>query len=180
MRFTELELAGVWLVELELRKDDRGFFARSWSPDEFAKRGLNPSLAQCSVSYSERRGTLRGVHYQVDTHAEAKLVRCTAGEIFDVAVDVRSASPSRGRWTAVRLSAANRRALYIPAGFAHGFQSLSDGVEVFYQISADYSPDHSHGFRWDDPEVGVEWPLSEPILSPRDRALPLLADAPGP
>jgi dTDP-4-dehydrorhamnose 3,5-epimerase len=179
VRFTELEPPGVWLVDLELIQDDRGFFARSWSPDEFAQRGLDPGLAQCSVSYNQRRGTLRGLHYQVAPHAEAKLVRCTAGEIFDVAVDLRPGSPSRGRWTAVELTASNRRALYIPAGFAHGFQSLSDGSEVLYQVSTGYSPEHSRGIRWDDPEVGIEWPLKEPVLSPRDHALPTLAAAEG-
>ena len=175
MRFTELEVSGVWTIELERISDERGFFARSWSPEEFAEHGLDASLAQCSVSFNEFRGTLRGLHYQAEPHAEVKLVRCTAGAIFDVAVDVREGSATRGCWVGVELSAANRKALYVPAGFAHGLLSLSDGAEVFYQISTAYSPQHSRGVRWNDPEIGVRWPLADPILSPRDRELPLLA-----
>jgi dTDP-4-dehydrorhamnose 3,5-epimerase len=176
LRFTELELPGVWLVELEPIADERGFFARSWAADDFRERGLEAGLVQVSVSYNRGRGTLRGLHYQAAPHAEAKLVRCTAGAIFDVAVDVRTGSPTRGRWVAAELSAENRRSLYVPPGFAHGFQTLGEGAEVLYQISTAYSPEHSRGVRWNDPEVAVRWPFGDPILSERDRALPLLAE----
>ena len=177
MRFEALDLDGVWLIDLEPSADVRGFFARTWDADLFAARGLDRALAQVSVSFNRLRGTLRGLHFQAEPVPEAKLVRCTAGRIFDVAVDVRDGSPSRGRWTGVELSAENRRSLYVPPGFAHGFQALDDGTEVLYQISNRYSPEHSRGVRWDDPEVGVQWPLPNPILSDRDRTLPLLAES---
>jgi dTDP-4-dehydrorhamnose 3,5-epimerase len=176
LRFTALEPDGVWLVQLEPVEDERGFFARAWDPDEFLANGLDPSLVQVSLSYSERRGTLRGLHYQVAPFEEAKLVRCTAGRAFDVAVDVRDGSATRGGWAGVELSAENRLALYVPPGFAHGVQTLVDGTEILYQISARYSPEHSRGIRWNDPEVGVQWPIRDPILSPRDREHPILAE----
>jgi dTDP-4-dehydrorhamnose 3,5-epimerase len=179
MRFTELELAGVFLVELEPITDHRGFFARSWCADEFAEHGLDPAVVQCNVSYNARRGTIRGLHYQVEPHAEAKLVRCTAGAVFDVAVDVREGSPARWRWVAVELSSRNRRALYVPAGFAHGLQTLADEAEVLYQMSARYSAEHARGVRWDDPALAIDWPLGDPVVSERDRSLPLVADGAG-
>jgi dTDP-4-dehydrorhamnose 3,5-epimerase len=176
MRFSELELAGVYLVEPEPITDSRGFFARTWCADEFAEHGLETVVAQCNVSFNTHRGTIRGLHYQIEPMGEAKLVRCTAGAVLDVAVDVREDSPSRYRWLAVELTAEKRNALYIPAGFAHGLQTLSDGAEVFYQMFERYSPDHSRGLRWDDPRLAIEWPLADPIVSDRDRSFDLISD----
>jgi dTDP-4-dehydrorhamnose 3,5-epimerase len=177
MRFVELSLPGTIVVEPELRQDERGFFARTWCREAFAARGLATSWAQCSTSYNRRRGTLRGLHYQAEPCPETKLVRCTAGAVFDVVVDLRPESPAFGRWAAVELSADNRRQLYIPAGLAHGFQTLTDDAEVFYQISAAYRPDLQRGVRWDDPALAIAWPeCAERIVSPRDRAFPRLAE----
>lgn len=172
MIFEATKLPGVWLVRLELREDERGSFARSWCAREFLAHGLNPSLAQCNVSFSRRRGTLRGLHYQAPPHAEAKLVRCIRGAIYDVALDLRPASPTFKHWTAVELTAENRRALYVPEGCAHGFQSLTDESEVFYQMSEFYQPESARGVRWNDPAFGIEWPVAEPIMAERDRAYP--------
>jgi dTDP-4-dehydrorhamnose 3,5-epimerase len=176
MRFTGLELAGVYLVEPEPITDSRGFFARTWSTDEFAEHGLETAVVQCNVSHNTRRGTIRGLHLQVEPFAEAKLVRCTAGAIWDVAVDVREGSPTRYRWLAVELTAEKRNALYIPAGFAHGLQTLTDGAEVFYQMFERYSPEHARGYRWDDPRLAIEWPLADPTISDRDRSFELIRD----
>jgi dTDP-4-dehydrorhamnose 3,5-epimerase len=176
LRFTPLSPEGIWLVEVEPVADERGFFARTWDSDTFAARRLDPVAVQISVSFSLKRGTLRGLHYQARPHEEAKLVRCTAGSVFDVAVDIRDESATRGRWVAVELSAENRKALYIPSGFAHGLQSLVDNTEVVYQIGTRYSPEHSRGIRWNDHEVGIRWPIGDPILSAHDRGLPLLSE----
>jgi dTDP-4-dehydrorhamnose 3,5-epimerase len=171
--FTETELAGAWVVAPEPLSDVRGFFARTFDADEFARRGLRSVFPQCSVSYNARAGTLRGMHFQAPPHEEAKLVRCTAGAIFDVILDLRPGSATRGRWVGVELSAENRRALYVPEGFAHGFQTLADATEVFYQISADFAPAAARGVRWDDPAFGIEWPAADVrIISDRDRAYP--------
>jgi dTDP-4-dehydrorhamnose 3,5-epimerase len=167
--FTPTPLAGAFVVELERREDERGFFARSFCREEFESRGLSPAVAQCNVSFNARRGTLRGMHYQADPHAEAKLVRCTQGAIWDVVVDLRRGSPTFKRWYGVELSAANRRALYAPEGTAHGFQSLADDCEVLYLMSRAYLPDAARGVRWDDPAFGIEWPIASPYLSERDR-----------
>ena len=173
MIFTETALADAWIVDPERLEDERGFFARTFDAAEFARRGLAAAFPQCSVSFNARAGTLRGMHFQAEPHQEAKLVRCTAGAVYDVIVDLRPGSPTRGRWTAVELSAANRRALYVPEGFAHGFQTLVDASEVFYQISASYEPSAARGVRWDDPAFAIAWPPAEPrILSERDRAYP--------
>lgn len=170
MIFTETALAGAWLVEVEPHRDERGFFARTFDEAEFARRGLRDRFPQCSVSFNARAGTLRGMHFQAAPHEEAKLVRCTAGAVFDVIVDLRPGSATRGRWVGVELSAANRRALYVPEGFAHGFQTLADDTEVFYQVSAAFHPESARGVRWDDPAFGVGWPAAERrILSERDR-----------
>jgi dTDP-4-dehydrorhamnose 3,5-epimerase len=169
--FTETGLPGAWLVEPEPIADERGFFARTFDADAFAERGMRAAFPQCSVSYNARAGTLRGLHFQAAPHAEAKLVRCTAGAIFDVIVDLREGSPTRGRWTGVELSAENRRALYVPEGFAHGFQTLADASEVLYQISAPYVPDAARGVRWDDTAFGITWPpAGARVMSERDRA----------
>jgi dTDP-4-dehydrorhamnose 3,5-epimerase len=178
MIFTESPLAGAYLVDLERLADERGFFARSYCAEEFAARGLGPELRQCSVSYNARTGTLRGLHYQRAPHEEHKLVRCTAGAIFDVIVDIRTASPTYRRWFGTELTFANRRSLFIPPGFAHGFVSLTDDTEVYYMISTAYAPEFSRGLRWNDPAFAIEWPLAPVVISARDAAYPLL-DAPG-
>lgn len=178
MKFTACPIPGVFVIDIEPLADDRGFFARTFCTAEFAAKGLARTFVQCSVSQNRRRGTLRGLHFQAAPKPEAKVVRCTMGRLFDVAVDTRRASPTFGRWFGVELSADNRRALYLPEGVAHGFQTLSDDCEVFYLISEMYHADLSVGVRWDDPAIGVAWPLPEQaILSPRDQGLPLLAEA---
>jgi dTDP-4-dehydrorhamnose 3,5-epimerase len=174
MKFHETELEGVLVLELELLEDERGFFARSWSPEEFVAHGLNPHIAQCNVSFNRLKGTVRGMHFQVAPHAEAKLVRCTRGAIFDVAVDLRPGSPTRYRWTAAELSADNRRLLYLPEGFAHGYQTLDNATEIFYQVSETYYPESARGLRWDDPRLDIGWPLPVSLISERDRAFDLL------
>jgi dTDP-4-dehydrorhamnose 3,5-epimerase len=176
MIFRETELAGVWVIDPEPRTDERGFFARTWCAREFETRGLSPALAQCSVSWNRARGTVRGLHYQAAPHEEAKLVRCTRGAIHDVALDLRPGSPTRHRWVAIQLSADNRRMLYVPEGVAHGFQTLVDDTEVFYQISRFHHQDAQRGVRWHDAALGITWPLPDAIVSARDAALPLLAD----
>jgi dTDP-4-dehydrorhamnose 3,5-epimerase len=173
--FQPSPLAGAFVVELERREDERGFFARSFCQDEFAKHGLNPRLVQCNVSFNTRRGTLRGMHYQAKPHEEAKVVRCTQGAVFDVMVDLRPKSATFKRWQGVELSAANRRALYIPEGFAHGFQTLTDDAELLYLMSEFYHPECARGVRWDDPAFGIEWPLKDPHMSERDRTYPLFS-----
>jgi dTDP-4-dehydrorhamnose 3,5-epimerase len=168
----ETTIPGAYVLELEPRTDERGFFARTWCRHEFTRLGLEPELAQCSLSHNYRVGTLRGMHYQGKPHEEAKLVRCTAGAIFDVLLDLRPASPTYLRWFAAELTADNRKSLYVPKGVAHGFQTLVDNTEVFYQISEPYYPDLACGVRWDDSAFGIRWPLPDPILSPRDRSYP--------
>lgn len=177
MRFTELDLRGAFLVEMEPRLDERGSFARSFCRDEFERRGLNAAVSQCNVSLSHRPGTLRGLHYQLAPHAEVKLVRCVRGAVYDVLVDVRPGSPSLWRWVAVELAAGDGRLLYVPEGFAHGFQTLEPETEVTYQVSAPHVPQAERGLRWDDPRLGIRWPLADPILSERDRSHPLLQPA---
>ena len=174
MKFLPTPLAGAYVVELEPVRDERGFFARSFCQEEFREQGLKPAIAQCNVSWNRRRGTLRGLHYQAAPHQEAKVVRCTRGAIWDVIVDLREGSPTRLRWHAIELSADNRLACYVPEGFAHGFQTLADDSEVLYQMSEFYHPDLARGLRWDDPKLGIRWPLAAAILSERDRAYRLL------
>lgn len=170
MTFHETALPGAWLIEPRRIEDERGFFARVFDEDELARRGLRTVFPQCSVSFNARAGTLRGLHYQAGPHAEAKLVRCTAGAIWDVLVDLRPESPAFRRWYAAELSAGNRRLLYVPEGVAHGFQTRVDGSEVFYQISERYHPELARGYRWDDPAFGIEWPAAAVrTLSERDR-----------
>lgn len=174
MKFVETALPGAYIIEMEPLRDERGFFARSFCREEFAAHGLNPDLVQCSVSFNDKRGTLRGMHWQAKPHEEAKLVRCTMGAIHDVILDLRPDSPAFRRWVAVELTAENRRALYIPEGCAHGFQTLADNTEVFYQMSEFYHPECARGVRWDDPAFGIEWPVADPIISARDRAYPMM------
>jgi dTDP-4-dehydrorhamnose 3,5-epimerase len=172
MIFKDTGIDGVLVIEPERHEDERGFFARTWDPDEFAERGLNPDLAQCSISFNRTRGTLRGLHYQAPPHEEAKLVRCTAGAIFDVAVDVRPGSSTFTDWFGVELSAENRLALYVPEGCAHGFLTLADDSEVHYQISQAYVPDAGRGVRWDDPAFRVRWPGEVVVINDRDASYP--------
>ena len=172
MIFTELDISGVFLVEPELRGDDRGFFARTWCQEEFKRRGLDDRLLQCSVSFNAKKGTLRGMHYQVAPYREAKLVRCTHGAIYDVALDLRSESPTFKRHVGVELSEQNRKMLYVPQGFAHGFITLRDQTEVLYHISEFWSPAHARGVRWDDPAFAIKWPARPEIISDRDRDYP--------
>ncbi len=172
MIFAPTALPGAFVVEMEKREDARGFFARSWCVREFEEHGLNPRLVQCNVSFNRAKGTLRGMHYQVAPREEAKLVRCTSGAIHDVILDLRPDSPAYLRHFAVELTAVNHRALYVPEGCAHGFQTLADDTEVFYQMSEFYSPEHARGVRWDDPAFGLPWPQAERIIVDRDRAYP--------
>lgn len=174
MIFTETKLKGAFVIDIEPREDERGFFARSWCEDEFAKHGLNSRLAQCNISFNKKRGTLRGMHYQIEPFPEAKLTRCTRGAIYDVIIDLRSHSPTFKQWVSVELNAENRRALYIPAGFAHGFQTLEDNTEVFYQMSEFYHPECARGVRWDDPAFGIIWPIQEVIISAADKQFTLI------
>src|SRR5215468_11700982 len=175
MKFSKTSLTGIWLIELELREDERGFLARTFCETEFADHGLNIRWPQCNLTLTRTRGMIRGMHYQAEPKPEIKLIRCAAGKIFDVLVDVRKDSPTFGRWEGFELSGENRRTLYVPGGFAHGFQCLTDNCEVFYQMSEFYFPELARGLRWNDPQVGIKWPLAEATLSERDRALPLLA-----
>lgn len=172
MEFRETALPGAYVIELEPNPDERGFFARSFCEREFADHGLATRFVQSNVSFNRRALTLRGMHYPLAPHAEVKLVRCTAGALHDVIVDLRPDSPTRLRWLGVELSAANRRALYIPAGFAHGFLTLRDGTEVLYDMGAAYAPAFARGFRWNDPKVGIRWPAEPQVISERDRDYP--------
>ena len=179
MIFTETDIKGAWIIEPERREDERGFFARTWCRRAFEERGLDGDLVQCSVSFNRRRGTVRGLHYQARPHGEAKLVRCTRGAIFDVLVDLREGSPTYGKWTAAELTAENRKMLFAPEGFAHGFQTLADEAEVLYQISSYYRPESARGVRWNDPTLAIAWPLADGcIVSERDRSLPGLGETP--
>jgi dTDP-4-dehydrorhamnose 3,5-epimerase len=173
--FHETPLAGVVLVELEQHADERGWFARTLAADELAAAGLEPSVVQCSTSYNEREGTLRGMHLQAPPHGECKLVRCTRGAIFDVGVDLRPGSPTFRRWHGVELTPDNGRMLYLADGIGHGFQTLAPATEVAYWISAPYVPDAARGVRWDDPAFGIEWPEAPPggrTISERDATYP--------
>ncbi len=172
MRFVPTEIPGPWLIEQERHADDRGYFARTWCTREFAEHGLEARLAQCSVSFNHRRGTLRGFHYQAPPVAEVKLVRCTRGAIFDVAADLRPDSATFRRWVGVELTAQNGRALYVPRGFAHGYLTLTDEAEVSYLMSEFYTPELARGVRWDDPFLGVRWPAPAEVMASRDRDYP--------
>jgi dTDP-4-dehydrorhamnose 3,5-epimerase len=172
LNFIATSIPGVYVVEPQRHQDDRGFFARTWCAREFAEHGLDPGLTQCSVSFNRKRGTLRGMHYQAPPHAEAKLVRCTRGRLFDVAADLRPDSSTFAKWVGVELSPENGRGLYIPKGLAHGFLTLADETEVAYFISAEFSPNHARGVRFDDPFLSIEWPAPIEVIAPRDREFP--------
>lgn len=172
MRFRETSIEGVWVIDPERHADERGFFARTWDTEEFRARGLNGRVVQCSVSFNNARGTLRGLHYQQAPHQEAKLVRCTAGTIFDVAVDLRPESATFKEWHGLELSDRNGTALYIPEGCAHGFLTLCEGSEVLYQISEFYATDAARGVRFDDPAFAIAWPGEILLVNDRDRSYP--------
>lgn len=179
MKFIPGQLEGVWIIDAEPRGDERGFLSRAYCEEEFAAHGLNTRWPQHNHTLTVAAGSVRGMHWQAAPKPEIKVVRCIAGRVLDVVVDVRRESPTFGRWEAVELSAANLRALYIPEGFAHGFQCLEDQCQLYYLMSESYHPDLARGLRWDDPAVGIEWPLPGINLSARDVALPLLEEIAG-
>ena len=177
MKYTATDVEGVVIVDIAPHSDERGFFARSFCADEFAKHGLDDAVAQTNISYNRLKGTLRGLHRQVPPYQEAKLVRCTRGAIVDVAVDVRPESATYGRHVMVELTADNHRALFLPPYVAHGFQTLTDDTEVIYQVSGPYAPAGEQGFRWDDDEFDISWPLPVSVISAKDAAWPLVAES---
>lgn len=176
MRFHETPLRGAYIIDLEFHHDERGSFVRTFCADEFEAQGLETAVVQCNASFNRRRGTLRGLHFQVAPYEEAKLVRCTKGSIYDVIVDLRPDSPTYAEWFGAELNEEEGRSLFIPRGFAHGFQTLADDTVVFYQMSEFYHPQSAGGIRWDDPVLGIAWPVEDAVLSEKDRTFPLLAD----
>ena len=173
LKFIPAALEGAYIIDIDQLEDERGFFARSWCADVLRAQDLVSNLAQCSVSFNEKRGTLRGMHYQGEPYQETKIVRCTTGSIYDVIVDMRPESATFKQWLSVELSAVNRRMIYVPVGFAHGFQSLMDNTEVFYMVSEFYQPEFSRSVRWNDPQFGIDWPHEEHrVISSRDRDYP--------
>jgi dTDP-4-dehydrorhamnose 3,5-epimerase len=172
MIFTPTELRDATIIDMEPFQDERGFFARTWCQREFAEQGLVANVVQANMSSNRRKGTVRGMHYQRAPHAETKLVRVVRGAIYDVIIDLRPESPTFKGWVGVELSAENRRALYVPEGFAHGFQTLADDTEVLYQVSAFYTPGAEGGLRHDDPAFAVRWPLPVSVISPKDAGWP--------
>ena len=172
MTFHQTKLPGIFEIHLEPQPDERGFFARSWCQRQFEEQGLNPRLAQCNVSFNTRKGTLRGMHYQMAPYSETKIVRCTHGAIYDVVLDLRPQSPTFKQWIALILTGANWNMVYIPEGCAHGFLTLEDQTEVFYQMSEFYHPDAARGVRWDDPAFQIAWPAEVEVISDRDCSYP--------
>jgi len=170
VRFDRTDIPGVWVIELDPRKDERGFFARTWCADEAATHGLSQACVQCNTSFNYRRGTLRGMHWQAAPRAETKWIRCIRGSAWDVALDLRPDSATYGKWTGLDLNAENQRMICIPEGVAHGFQTLEDNTEIFYMMSECYVPELARGARWNDPAFGIVWPVANPILSARDGA----------
>jgi len=177
MNIVETPLSGVFVVEPIKHEDHRGFFARLYCQETWQKHDLDPTINQCNISYSKQKGTIRGLHFQTGEHAEVKLVRCCTGVIFDVAVDLRKDSPTYGQWYGLELTADNYKQLYIPKGFAHGFQTLTDNAEIFYQVSNPYNPKHEAGLRYNDPQINIKWPLSVTEISEKDANLPLLSSS---
>jgi dTDP-4-dehydrorhamnose 3,5-epimerase len=169
MKFTETKLVGAYFIDLERLEDERGYFARAWCREEFLKHGLDADVVQCNVSYNPKKGTLRGMHYQDPPHAETKLVRCTRGSVYDVIVDLRPGSPTFLDWIGAELSADNGRIMYVPKGFAHGFQTLEEHSMVFYQVSEFYAREDCRGIRWNDPQVKIKWPHEVAVISPQDK-----------
>ncbi len=170
MHFLATQLPGVWIIEPERKEDERGFFARVFCVEEFAAQGLETNLVQCSISFNKHKGTLRGMHYQAAPYEEVRLVRCTMGAVYDVALDLRPESPTFKQWIAAELTAENRRMVYIPKGLAHGFLTLENNCEVFYQMSEIYHNEKAGGVRWDDPAFGIQWPAPVQLISERDRS----------
>lgn len=176
MKFHSTSLPGVWLIELEPRKDERGYLARTYCEKEFVEHGLNTRWVQCNSTLTRKRGMLRGLHYQAEPRGEIKLIRCLSGVIFDVVLDVRPGLPTFGQWESFELSEERQSQLYVPAGFAHGFQCLTESCSLLYHMSEFYVPELSRGVRWSDPDANIVWAIANPQLSPRDACLPLLAD----
>jgi dTDP-4-dehydrorhamnose 3,5-epimerase len=171
MKFIKTKLEGAYIIEIEKMTDERGFFARSWCEKDFAEHGLNSKLVQCNISFNQKKSTFRGMHYQAKPYEEAKLVRCTQGAIYDVIIDIRPDSPTFKQWLGIELTAVNRQMLYIPEGFAHGFQTLVDNTEVFYQMSEFYYAESARGIRWDDPQIGIKWLITDNlIISDKDQS----------
>jgi dTDP-4-dehydrorhamnose 3,5-epimerase len=177
VKYTDTGIDGVTIVDIEPHNDERGFFARTFCADEFSKHSMDSTVAQVNYAYSHVRGTLRGLHRQVPPYAEAKLVRCTRGAVFAVAVDVRADSETFNATVTLELTAENRRALFLPPYVAHGFQTLADDTEVIYQVSGPYEPHSEQGFRWDDPLFGISWPLPITVISDKDANWPLIAES---
>jgi dTDP-4-dehydrorhamnose 3,5-epimerase len=169
MIFTEMRLKGAFVIDPERLTDDRGFFARTYCEREFEARGLHTRWVQCSLSFNRKKGTLRGLHWQAAPHEEIRVVRCVQGAVYDVIVDLRDHSPTCREWVAVELTDENRRALYVPKGFAHGYQTLENDAEMLYMMSEFYHPECARVLRWDDPGIGIDWPEDPATLSPRDR-----------
>jgi dTDP-4-dehydrorhamnose 3,5-epimerase len=172
MEFSETSLKGAYLVRLKLIQDERGYFARGWCREEFLQHGLNPQMVQLNVGFSLRRGTVRGMHYQLAPHGEAKYVRCTRGAIYDVIIDLREGSPTLRQWFGIELTPDSGLMLYAPEGFAHGYQSLQNDTEMYYMTSSPYAPAAARGVRYDDPAFGVRWPLPVSVISKADRDWP--------
>ena len=172
MEFAETPLKGAFVVRVKRIEDSRGFFGRAWCQDEFARHGLNPNASQLNMAFSHKKGTLRGMHFQVAPHEEAKFVRCTRGAVYDVIVDVRESSPTRGQSFGVELTADNYTMLYVPEGFAHGYQTLCDAAELYYLATVPYAPKSATGVRYDDPAFRIDWPLPVAVISDADRNWP--------
>jgi len=172
MIFTETKIQMAYIIDLERREDHRGFFARSWCQKEFESHALNPCTAQINVGFNKRKGTLRGMHFQLSPYQEVKVVRCTMGAVYDVIIDLRPASSTHKQWFGVELTADNRRMLYIPEGCAHGYQTLIDNTEIYYQTSQFYAPEHAIGVRYNDPAFGIDWPVAVEVISDADRSWP--------
>ena len=174
MKFTPSRIPGAWFIDPKLIEDNRGLFATTWLPSEFSSRGLDTALAQCNLAFSKRRGTLRGLHFQNPPHAQAKLIRCTRGSLFDVIVDLRKDSPSYLQWDAVELTCDNHRMICIPVGLAHGYITLEDSTEAYYHASTPWAPQAESGVRWNDPAFGIKWPFEPAVISEKDSTWPLL------
>jgi len=172
MIFNKTDFKGVFIIEIEKQTDERGFFARTWDKKKFEEHGLNSKLVQCNVSFNKEKGILRGMHYQIAPYEEAKLIRCTRGKIFDVIIDLRPESNTFKQWFGVEISDENYKMLYVPEGFAHGFQTLEDNTEVFYQMSETFMPDYARGIRYNDSIFDIKWPITPPIISEKDRIYP--------
>ena len=175
MQFTPSRIPGAWVIDIEPIHDHRGFFAMTWVPDEFRKRGIDPAVAQTNLAYNHKRGTLRGMHFQKAPHAQAKIVRATRGALLDVIVDLRPDSPTYRQWDAVELTADNRRMLYMPEGIAHGYLTLTDDVEACYHASAPWAPQAESGVRWNDPAFAIQWPFAPIVISEKDAMWPLVS-----